>query len=306
MAAGSVSRYDADKGFGFVSPDGGGPDLFVHVSALRDATALVQGQRVEFVAAPGKKGMQATEVRVVGDAGADPVGSLVQGTVSWFDDERGFGFLLPDGGGADVFVHVSELTNGGTLVPGQPVQFEVIPGKRGPQARQVFALSGGGAPRPVVEKRPQGTMSWFNADKGFGFLVPDDGLGEVFVHVSQIAEDGAFIDEGARVEFDLVEGERGRQARAVRRIGGHAAVAPTAARKHSRSGSFGRAQGTVAWFNADKGFGFLTPDDGAGDVFVHFSSIADAGFRTLEEGQRVDFEIVPGERGRTAEDVRPA
>lgn len=303
MQQGSVTRFDADKGFGFITPDGGGPDVFVHISAVVGGGALAQGQRVEFTGAAGKRGLQASEVRLLGASATE----LIEGTVSWFDDERGFGFLLPDGGGADVFVHVSEIVGGKTLVPGQPVQFELADGPRGPQARQAFVLGGSSGPgRASVGRRAQGTMSWFNAAKGFGFLVPDDGAGEAFVHVSQIAEDGAFIDEGERVEFDLVAGDRGRQAHAVRLVAGNEVVEVQRSRKHSRSGSFGRAQGVVAWFNADKGFGFLSPDDGAGDVFVHFSSIADDGFRTLEEGQRVDFEIVPGERGRTAEDVRLA
>lgn len=302
MPEGTVSRYDADKGFGFITPDEGGPDLFVHFSQV-SGERLAQGQRVEFVAAPGKKGMQATQVRALGSSSRAEPAQLMTGTVSWFDDERGFGFLLPEGGGADVFVHVSELSGSSTLVPGQPVQFQVVPGPRGPQARSVFVLSSSGS-REVVAQRAQGTMSWFNADKGFGFLVPDDGGGDVFVHVSQIAEDGAFIDEGERVEFDVVAGERGRQAHAVRVVGGSAPASAPAPRPRSRSGSFGRALGTVAWFDDDKGFGFLSADDAAGDVFVHASSIADG--RTLREGQRVDFEIVPGERGRTAEDVRPA
>src|SRR3954469_467233 len=57
-------------------------------------------------------------------------------------------------------------------------------------------------------------------------------------------------------------------------------------------------QGTVKWFNAEKGFGFITPDDGSADVFVHFSAIADqGGYRSLDEGQRVDFETSQGQRG---------
>jgi CspA family cold shock protein len=63
------------------------------------------------------------------------------------------------------------------------------------------------------------------------------------------------------------------------------------------------AQGTVKWFNADKGYGFIAVDGGR-DVFVHFSAIQTDGYRTLEEGQRVEFEITQGERGPQAESVR--
>jgi cold shock protein len=60
------------------------------------------------------------------------------------------------------------------------------------------------------------------------------------------------------------------------------------------------AQGTVKWFNGDKGFGFITPDDGAKDVFVHFSEIRGSGFRTLEENQRVQFDVEQGPKGPQA------
>jgi cold shock protein len=64
------------------------------------------------------------------------------------------------------------------------------------------------------------------------------------------------------------------------------------------------AQGTVKWFNADKGFGFITVDGGGADVFVHFSAIEANGYRTLEENQRVEFEIVQGQKGPQADKVR--
>ena len=64
------------------------------------------------------------------------------------------------------------------------------------------------------------------------------------------------------------------------------------------------AEGTVKWFNADKGFGFITPDGGGSDVFVHFSEIQASGFRSLEENQRVAFEIGQGAKGPQATGVR--
>jgi cold shock protein len=65
------------------------------------------------------------------------------------------------------------------------------------------------------------------------------------------------------------------------------------------------AQGTVKWFNADKGFGFIAIDGGGPDVFVHYSAIASSGYRTLEDNQRVEFEVVQGDRGPQADQVRP-
>ena len=64
------------------------------------------------------------------------------------------------------------------------------------------------------------------------------------------------------------------------------------------------AIGTVKWFNADKGFGFITPDGGGPDVFAHFSAIESSGFRSLDENQRVEFETTQGQKGPQAERVR--
>ncbi|GAB3051732.1 cold-shock protein [Sediminivirga luteola] len=66
------------------------------------------------------------------------------------------------------------------------------------------------------------------------------------------------------------------------------------------------ATGTVKWFNSEKGFGFISNDDGSGDVFAHFSAISGSGFRNLEENQRVEFDVVQGQKGLQAENIRSA
>jgi CspA family cold shock protein len=65
------------------------------------------------------------------------------------------------------------------------------------------------------------------------------------------------------------------------------------------------ATGTVKWFNAEKGFGFITPADGSGDVFAHYSAITTRGYRTLEENQQVSFDITQGPKGPQAENISP-
>ena len=66
------------------------------------------------------------------------------------------------------------------------------------------------------------------------------------------------------------------------------------------------SNGTVKWFNDAKGFGFISPEDGSEDIFVHFSAIAATGFRSLKEGQRVSFEVVQGPKGKQAANVTSA
>ncbi|RBY77215.1 cold-shock protein [Geodermatophilus sp. TF02-6] len=278
---------------------------------------------------------------------------MPQGTVKWFDAEKGFGFIAPDDGGRDVFVHFSAIDDQGgfrTLEEGQRVEYEASEGQRGPQADSVRPSGGGGPRRPDTGYgrdpgpargrsssrggRSTGTVSWFDPDKGFGFIAPDDGGPDVFVHFSAIADRGGFrtLEEGQRVEFDVTRGQRGPQAEDVQslerpgggyrerdrdrgrdagrtggRPGGGGGAGGRAGAGGGGGGRAGRGNGTVKWFNAEKGFGFIEPDDGGPDVFVHFSAIADrGGFRSLEEGQRVEYEASEGQRGLQADHVEPA
>ncbi|MCA8914029.1 MAG: cold-shock protein [Planctomycetes bacterium] len=63
--------------------------------------------------------------------------------------------------------------------------------------------------------------------------------------------------------------------------------------------------GTVKWFNDDKGYGFITPDDGGADLFAHYSAIQNEGFKSLKEGQKVEYEVGQGRKGPAAENIRP-
>ena len=91
----------------------------------------------------------------------------------------------------------------------------------------------------------------------------------------------------ARIEGDRNDSVRGVQGRTSKRETGN------------------MAQGAVKWFNAEKGFGFIAVDGGGADVFVHYSAIQSDGYRSLDEGQRVEFEITQGQKGPQADAVRP-
>lgn len=343
---GTVRWFNADKGFGFIGPDDGGDDVFVHFRAIQSDggfRTLEESQRVEFTRVDGERGPQAEDVRlaplpdiepgvVQGERSSDE--SLSTGTVLWFDPDKGFGFIKPDDEGEDVFVHLSSLVDASFLDEGQKVEFALAEGPRGPQAERVRGIADPADADALVFT---GTVHWFDQEKGFGFLTPDD----VFVHFSAISGGTGFrtLDEGQKVEFVVSAGPRGPQAEKVR-VTGEVAKAPTRERDREPSGGRDRdhrdrdnrdrdhrdresrdrrpappatpadrsagGNGTVLWFNAEKGFGFLTPDDGGEDVFVHFSAIAaDGGFRSLQEGQRVQFGTTPTERGLHAVDVTP-
>jgi CspA family cold shock protein len=75
---------------------------------------------------------------------------------------------------------------------------------------------------------------------------------------------------------------------------------------HCPQGRFNMASGTVKWFNAEKGFGFIEQDGGGADVFAHYSNIATSGFRELQEGQKVTFDVTQGQKGPQAENIVPA
>jgi len=157
-----------------------------------------------------------------------------------------------------------------------------------------------------------GTVKFFNGQKGFGFIVRDDGGEDVFVHISAVEQAGLTgLGEGQKLKFTLVD--RGGKVSAsdlaiegdlVPVPGGGAASGGDRAgggdRGPQRQLTGERASGTVKFFNAMKGFGFIQRDDGQPDAFVHISAVERAGMATLNEGDRLDFELEVDRRGKYA------
>jgi len=140
-------------------------------------------------------------------------------------------------------------------------------------------------------------VKWFNTTKGFGFVEPLDGSSDAFVHVSVLQHmELQGLPEGASITCDLFTGERGLQVSRILELG------PAPALDQSRaSGSM--VEGSVKFFNTQKGFGFVTPDNGGLDVFVHMKALEKSGLAALEAEQRVRLTVAAGEKGPLAEAV---
>ena len=154
---------------------------------------------------------------------------------------------------------------------------------------------------------PKGTVKWFNSQKGFGFITPEDGGEDLFVHQSAIQSEGfRTLNEAESVNYDVTE--EGGKEKAIN-------VTSNGGGKEGRGGGRGggRAQprkwpdgvdpspgkqiGAVKWFNSEKGFGFIAPAAGGDDLFVHQSAIHSPGFRSLMEGEEVEFKVLE-DRGK--------
>lgn len=166
---------------------------------------------------------------------------------------------------------------------------------------------------------PTGTVKFFNPTKGFGFIAPDDGAADVFVHVSAMERSGLHeLNEGDQVAFEIERDRRtGKIAAIDLQILGSAPQQPRSAPSFSprdrrgpppgRDRSAGPVQGSdrgvVKWFNATKGFGFIEPSSGGGDVFVHISAVEQAGLRGLHEGQQIAYDLEQDRRSGKASAV---
>ncbi len=187
-----------------------------------------------------------------------------------------------------------------------------------------FSGGGGGAGRgmpPQVVGEGTGVVKFFNAQKGFGFVVRDDGGEDVFVHISAVEQAGMVaLAEGQPLGFTLVD-RGGRISATDLKIDGEPMAVtdrgpprdrdagPGAPRGGADRGAGGapqrqltgeKATGTVKFFNAMKGFGFIQRDDGQPDAFVHISAVERAGMATLNEGDKLEFELEVDRRGKYA------
>lgn len=233
-------------------------------------------------------------------ASTTPTGTTMQGTVRIWLEERGMGFIVPSTGGEDFFVHRSNLCDGHSLVQGSTVSFDpawdvqkekpvakkvsgAVPnpalvalgmgygsGSKGAIAAQQAAAVGGAS---AAGQKTGFVKIWFE-EKGYGFLTPDDGSGDAFIHRTAISE-GSSLIQGSAVTY-MAEWDVGKGrfiARECQVVTQNAAVP-----------QIGKVK---VWFE-EKGYGFLTADDGSGDAFVHRSSLLEG--KSLFPGAQVQYE----------------
>ena len=153
-------------------------------------------------------------------------------------------------------------------------------------------------------------IKWFDVSKGYGFVVPDNGMPDILLHVTCLRRDGFQVAyEGARVVVEVLQRPRGLQAFRVVSMDESTAVHPAQMpppRTHvTVAATSGLERAQVKWFNRLRGFGFLTRGEGTPDIFVHMETLRRFGLTELRPGQYVLVRFGPGPKGLMAAEVRP-
>ena len=160
-----------------------------------------------------------------------------------------------------------------------------------------------------------GKIKWFNRSKGFGFIIPDDGTADVFLPLAVLERSGfGEAPDGASIVFEWVQGPKGRAATQVLEL--DASTAQPRPQRENRfrprddmgQGSYDTGpsetlDGVVKWYDPARGFGFILPNDGGKDIFVHVTALRRSGIEGLEPGQPVRMTVSQARRGREASQI---
>ncbi|TAH34788.1 MAG: cold-shock protein [Alphaproteobacteria bacterium] len=191
-------------------------------------------------------------------------------TVKWFSPRKGFGFVNAPGSDRDIFLHISAVTNAGHefLPDGTTLSCIIGSGQKGQEVKQIISVD-----TSTAQERPR---------SNFGDRPPrrEGGFGD------RPRRDDGFGGGGRRSKY----GDGGGHGHRDRD-------------HHAPSGPAQEMTGTVKWYNSQKGFGFVMPEDGSRDVFIHMSTLRRSGLSTLDEGQAVRMRVVNGGKGQEAESI---
>jgi len=173
-------------------------------------------------------------------------------------------------------------------------------------AADPFAADGAAAALVEIS----GVIKWFDASKGYGFIVPDNGWPDVLLHVTVLRRDGyQTAYEGARLVCECVQRQKGFQAFRIVSMDESTAIHPAQmlpARTHvSVTPTSGLERAQVKWFNRLRGFGFLTCGEGTPDIFVHMETLRRYDMTELRPGQYVLVRYGPGSKGMMAAEIQP-
>jgi len=154
-------------------------------------------------------------------------------------------------------------------------------------------------PPDITHREITAVVKWFNPAKGFGFVQPSDGSPDAFMHISVVERSGhGTLPQGATIICDLCAGQKGPQVATV-----HSVTSMPEAPPQPDPGEAAEMEGTVKFYNREKGFGFVVPDGGGKDVFVSARVLEHAGIPGLDPEQRVRMMIRMGQKGPMADRV---
>jgi CspA family cold shock protein len=158
---------------------------------------------------------------------------------------------------------------------------------------------------PTPGRRVDATVKWFNASKGFGFVTLSDGTQDAFLPMAILRRAGYDdVREGASITCEIGAGAKGPLVTNVLNIDSSTAAPPRSDGIDRRPPRPSTAlEGAVKWFEPEKGYGFISPDGGGKDVFIHITALRRSGVAALEPGQRVRVDVVDGKKGLEADRI---
>jgi CspA family cold shock protein len=153
-------------------------------------------------------------------------------------------------------------------------------------------------------RRVDATVKWFNASKGFGFVTMAEGGQDAFLPMAILRRAGyEDVREGASISCEVSDGAKGPLVTNVLNIDNSTAVAPGAAFDRRPQRPATTLEGAVKWFEPEKGYGFVSPDGGGKDVFIHITALRRSCINALDPGQRVRVDVIDGKKGLEAERI---